>query len=64
LPRGAAVAFGAREARLAADIYRQLGRPRQRSIDIAVAACALTQDAALWTLNPRDFKDIPGLQLV
>jgi predicted nucleic acid-binding protein len=64
LPRGAAVAFGAREARLASDLYTQLGRPRQRSIDIAIAACALAQEAALWTLNPKDFKDIPGLQLV
>jgi len=30
----------------------------------AVAACALTNGAALWTLNPKDFSDIPGLRLV
>ena len=63
-PREEAIAFGTREALLAADIYRRLGRPRQRSIDIAIAACALTQEASLWTLNPRDFRDIPGLELI
>ena len=29
-----------------------------------VAACALTQDAALWTLNSQDFRPIPDLDLV
>jgi len=32
-------------------------------IDLAIAACALTHEAALWTLNPEDFRDIPGLRL-
>ena len=63
-PREEAVPFGTREALLAADIYRRLGRPRQRSIDIAIAACALAQEASLSTLNTTDFKDIPGLQLI
>jgi predicted nucleic acid-binding protein len=58
-----AVAFGLIEAVLAAEIYRRLQRPRQRSIDIAIAACAIGQKAALWTLNPQDFADIPGLEL-
>ncbi|MGH9409863.1 MAG: type II toxin-antitoxin system VapC family toxin, partial [Vicinamibacterales bacterium] len=62
-PSAAAVAFSVREAEIAADIYRRLGRPRPREIDIAIAACAFAQDAALWTLNPRDFRDIPGLRL-
>jgi predicted nucleic acid-binding protein len=51
-------------AALAADLYRRLSRPRGREIDIAIAACALAHGAALWTLNPADFTDIPGLTLV
>jgi predicted nucleic acid-binding protein len=30
---------------------------------IAIAACAIEHDAALWALNPADFGDIPGLKL-
>jgi predicted nucleic acid-binding protein len=63
LPARSAVIFGNHEARLAADLYRRLTRARQREIDIAIAACAIAQGAALWTLNPRDFDDIPGLEL-
>lgn len=63
LPAQAACAFGVAEAALAADIYRRLKRPRHREIDLAVAACAILQNAALWTLNPRDFSDIPHLEL-
>jgi predicted nucleic acid-binding protein len=63
LPGAQAVAFGAIEAALAANIYRRLKRPRHREIDLAIAACALAQGAALWTLNPQDFADIPGLEL-
>ena len=62
-PREAAVPFGAREAALAAMLYGKLPRPRGREIDLAIAACALAQDASLWTLNQRDFTDIPDLQL-
>ena len=56
--------FGPIEAMTAADLYRQVRRPRGREIDLAIAACALTQKATLWTLNPQDFKDIPGLTLI
>ena len=56
-------AFGEAEARVAADVYRKVRRPRGRELDIAIAACALTQDASLWTLNHDDFDDIPGLLL-
>ena len=55
--------FGEMEARVAADLYRQVRRPRGRELDIAIAACALTVDARLWTLNHDDFHDIPGLHL-
>jgi predicted nucleic acid-binding protein len=58
------VAFGPEEAATAALLYRRLQRPRSREIDLGIAACALVHDAALWTLNPRDFADIPGLRLV
>jgi predicted nucleic acid-binding protein len=55
--------FGELEAALAAKIYRQVRRSRGRELDIAIAACALGQGADLWTLNPGDFQDIPGLVL-
>lgn len=62
-PRTSAFQFGVQEAALAADLYRRLGRARGREIDLAIAACAIVHDAALWTLNPEDFKDVPGLEL-
>jgi predicted nucleic acid-binding protein len=63
-PSDALVTFGPGEASLAAALYRQVRRPRGREIDLAIAACALTQDAAFWTLNGADFADIPMLRLV
>jgi predicted nucleic acid-binding protein len=63
-PNTAAVPFGPQEAAFAANLYRTLRRPRGRELDLAVAACALTQGAALWTLNRQDFRDIPDLRLV
>jgi predicted nucleic acid-binding protein len=57
----AVVDFGEVEARLAADLYQKVTRARGRELDIAIAACALGRSAPLWTLNPRDFQDIPGL---
>ena len=62
-PREAAVAFGAEEAAVAARLYSRVRRPRGREIDIAVAACAIAHGGALWTLNPQDFRDMPGLRL-
>ena len=62
-PREAAVAFGAAEAAKAADLYRAVPGARGREIDLAVAACAICWDARLWTLNTRDFDDIPGLEM-
>ncbi len=63
-PGLAAVPFGPREASLAAQLYRKVKRPRGREIDLAVAACALMHGASLWTLNPEDFRDVPGLKLM
>ncbi len=57
------VSFGAYEAAVAAELYRTVRRPRGREVDIAIAACALTVDACLWTLNLDDFRDIDGLEV-
>ena len=62
-PRDGAVAFGNREADTAASLYKRLARPRGREIDLAVAACAIANEAELWTLNSSDFRDIPDLRL-
>jgi predicted nucleic acid-binding protein len=64
LPRERAVPFTAADAARAAGLYRAVPRSRGREIDLAIAACALEQRAALWTLNPDDFQDIPGLTLI
>ena len=63
-PRARAVAFGPEQAAVAARLYTSLARPRGREIDLAIAACALHDGAALWTLNRADFRDISGLTLV
>lgn len=64
LPAAAAVPFDAEAAARAAEIYEAVSRPRRRQADIAIAACALVQGAALWTLNERDFADVPELEIV
>ncbi len=63
LPAEEAIPFGSPEAALAAKLYREIPRARGREIDLAIAACGLTWNARLWTLNRADFDDIPGLQL-
>ena len=62
-PGETAIVFGWQEAVVSAKLYRSLRRPRGREIDIAIAACAISRDAELWTLNVADFKDITGLRL-
>lgn len=63
LPSDAARPFGPAEAARAADLYRAVSRARGRDMDIAIAACTLEHGARLWTLNPADFRDMPGLSL-
>lgn len=63
LPADEAIPFGASEAALAARLYRALPRARGREVDLAIAACALSWNATLWTLNRGDFDDVPGLRL-
>jgi len=57
------VAFGTEEAEVAAGLYKRVSRARGRELDIAIAACAIVHGAHLWTLNPHDFRDIPGVLL-
>ena len=63
-PRESAVSFGPAEAATAAELYSRVPRPRGREVDLAIAACALTWEARLWTLNVEDFVDIPSLEVV
>ena len=63
LPDSSVVVFGPAEASAAAELYRTLRSPRGREADLAVAATALTRGAVLWTLDRRDFADVPGLDL-
>ena len=63
LPATEAREFGPAEAARAADLYRAVHRARGRDMDIVIAACALEHGARLWTLNPDDFRDMPGLTL-
>jgi predicted nucleic acid-binding protein len=62
-PSDQSIPFGPLEAAKAAELYRTVPRPRGREIDLAIAACAITWNASLWTLNPRDFSHLPGLRL-
>jgi predicted nucleic acid-binding protein len=63
-PSSKALPFGPAEAEIASSLYKQLPRARGREMDIAIAATAIAHGAGLWTLNPKDFADIPGLKLV
>lgn len=63
-PRESSVSFGPAEAAAAAELYSRVSRPRGREVDLAIAACALTREARLWTRNPEDFADIPGLDVL
>src|SRR5579862_1295296 len=50
-PAEEAVAVDHKIAKSAAELYRRVKRPRGREIDLLIAACALAEDASLWTLN-------------
>lgn len=62
-PSASALPYEIADAQISAEIYRSVRRARSREIDIAIAACAIRREAALWTLNTADFADIPGLRL-
>lgn len=63
MPAERALPFGPEQAALAAHLHGTVRRPRGREIDLAIAATAISNDAKLWTLNPADFADVPGLEL-
>ena len=63
-PASQAAPFGSPDAALASELYRLVRRPRGRELDLAIAASAILYDADFWTLNPRDFADIPRLRLL
>lgn len=63
-PQKQVIPFGSSEASVAADLYRTVKNPRGREIDLAIAATCIVRDAALWTLNEADFRDVPNLKLV
>jgi len=62
-PARKAIQFGPEEAAEAARLYTTVSRARGREVDLAIAACAMTWEADLWTLNAEDFEDIPGLRV-
>ena len=61
-PSDEVIPFGPAAAIQAAELYRSVGRSRPREVDLAIAACAITLGAELWTQNLSDFIDIPGLR--
>ena len=62
-PREQVLPFEPGEAALAAEIYKKVPAARRREFDLAIAASAIGRGAELWTLNPADFRDIPGLRV-
>lgn len=43
-------------------LTKSFGKRRRQIPDAIIAASAIQEDAWLWTLNERDFRDIPGLR--
>lgn len=56
--------FGAAEIEAYRVIVQAAGYSRRKTADRMTAATALAQELTLVTLNGRDFRDVPGLQLV
>jgi predicted nucleic acid-binding protein len=51
--------LGVEEATVAARLYHSISKTRGREVDLAIAACALANTAAL---NPSDFSNVPKLR--
>jgi predicted nucleic acid-binding protein len=58
---GGILAFDEQRARDAARLFRRLTGTKRRSVDLAIAACALERGATLLTCNARDYEGIEGL---
>lgn len=57
---GAARAFG----RVAASLRRLGRKPAARAYDALIGATSIANNLPLYTVNPRDFADIDGLEVV
>lgn len=55
--------FTGREVAAYSSVIAAKGFSRRLVVDRMIAATALANDLALATLNPRDFRDIPGLTI-
>jgi tRNA(fMet)-specific endonuclease VapC len=55
--------FTGREVAAYSSIIAAKGFSRRLVVDRMIAATALANDLTLATLNPRDFRDIPGLRI-
>lgn len=55
--------FGGKQAAAYARVVETCGFSRPRVLDRMIAATAIVAGATLITLNPRDFRDIPGLTI-
>lgn len=62
---GRIIPFTADQARVAAHLFNAAERPRRLRVDTMIAATAISQQAALATLNTADFKHFTthGLEL-
>jgi tRNA(fMet)-specific endonuclease VapC len=58
------LAFGDDDAEAYATIVAIAGYSRRKLLDRMIAAQALGHRASLITMNPDDFSDIPGLDLI
>jgi tRNA(fMet)-specific endonuclease VapC len=58
------IPFGDEAADAYSAILEAVGFSRRKVLDRMIAAQALTQRAAVVTMNPDDFTDVPGLKVI
>ncbi len=54
--KGGIIPFASAQAQVAAQLFNAADRPRRLRVDAMIAATAISQQAALATLNTADFK--------